>query len=98
MLALWWLGGVPYSVTVPELETRGAETFGGQLPCGVAAHSKVDPRTGELVFFDFSMYEAPFLQYGLVSKDRKLTIIRSSKSADRDFSTTSHLPRITPSF
>ncbi|MEE2787118.1 MAG: carotenoid oxygenase family protein [Myxococcota bacterium] len=72
MLALWWLGGVPYSVTVPDLETRGAETFGGQLPCGVAAHSKVDPRTGELVFFDFSMYQAPFLQYGLVSSDRAL--------------------------
>ena len=73
LLALWWLGGVPYALTVPELETRGIEDFQGALPCGVAAHSKVDPRTGELVFFDYSPYSAPFLQFGLVSPQRELT-------------------------
>jgi len=72
LLATWWLGGEPYIVSVPDLETRGIETFGNQLPCGVAAHSKVDERTGELLFFDYSAYGAPYLQYGVASHQGRL--------------------------
>jgi carotenoid cleavage dioxygenase-like enzyme len=67
LLALWWLGGEPYGINVPDLSTQGPQTFGGGLPCGIAAHSKVDERTGELIFFDYSPYSAPYLQYGVVS-------------------------------
>ena len=73
LLATWWLGGIPYALNVPDLSTVGTEDFGGSLSCGVAAHPKVDPQTGELIFFDYNVYGAPYLQYGVVSADRKVT-------------------------
>lgn len=70
--ALWYLGGQPYDVDPVSLETRGAETFGGRLDCGVAAHAKVDATTGEMRFIDFSFREAPYLQYGVVDRAGQL--------------------------
>ena len=69
LLATWWLGGQPYGISIPDLATTGPLDFGGTLQCGVSAHPKVDPRTGELIFFDYSPYAEPFLQYGVVSAD-----------------------------
>ena len=40
-------GALPYELT-DELATRGPRDFGGTLPGGFAAHTKLDPRTGEL--------------------------------------------------
>ena len=40
-------GPLPYELS-DELDTRGPCDFGGTLPGGFAAHTKVDPRTGEL--------------------------------------------------
>ena len=40
-------GALPYELT-DELGTRGPRDFGGTLPGGFAAHTKLDPRTGEL--------------------------------------------------
>ena len=62
LLALWWLGGTPYELSVPGLETVGKL----ELPIGVAAHAKTDPRTGELVFFDYNPYQAPYMRYGVL--------------------------------
>ncbi|MCP4805567.1 MAG: 9-cis-epoxycarotenoid dioxygenase [Proteobacteria bacterium] len=73
LLALWWLGGQPMQLDVPSLETVGAEDFNGTLTCGVAAHPKVDPRTGELLFFDYDPYEAPHMRYGVASPDGRVT-------------------------
>ena len=73
LLALWWLGGEPYALDVPSLDTAGSVDFGGKLTCGVAAHPKVDPVTGEMMFFDYSPYEAPYLQYGVVDGAGQLT-------------------------
>lgn len=39
---------------------------------GVSAHPKVDDRTGELMFFNYSKH-APFMHYGVVDRDGKLT-------------------------
>ena len=72
LLALWWLSGEPYALSVPELETLGAEDFAGTLSCSVAAHAKVDPRTGELVFFDYSPYGDAFIRYGTVSAEGRV--------------------------
>lgn len=69
LLALWWLGGDAYRLSVPDLGTEGVETFAGTAPCGVAAHAKVDPRTGELVFFDYNPYRRPYLRYAVASAD-----------------------------
>jgi carotenoid cleavage dioxygenase len=73
LLALWWLGGAPYRLTVPELETVGAEDFGGTLAGGVAAHPKVCPTTGEMMFFDYNVYQPPYLKVGVVSPDGRVT-------------------------
>ncbi|MFM2244694.1 MAG: hypothetical protein RL071_768 [Pseudomonadota bacterium] len=67
LLALWWLGGQPYQLALPSLDTVGPEDFGGTLGGGLAAHPKVDPRTGELIFFDYNPYRRPFLEVGVVS-------------------------------
>jgi carotenoid cleavage dioxygenase len=40
-------GALPYELT-GDLETLGPRDFGGTLPGGFAAHTKLDPRTGEL--------------------------------------------------
>lgn len=72
VLSLWWLGGQPYQIGLADLETTGPETFGNTLKCGVAAHPKVDPVTGEMVFFDFSQFEAPYLTHGVISADGKV--------------------------
>jgi carotenoid cleavage dioxygenase-like enzyme len=65
LLALWWLGGTPYVIGLPDLDTRGPERFGGKLPAGLSAHPKLDPRTGELVVFDYKPFP-PYLSYGVI--------------------------------
>ncbi|MEL6346165.1 MAG: carotenoid oxygenase family protein [Myxococcota bacterium] len=70
--ALWWLGGEPYALSLPDLQTHGVETLHDTLSIGVAAHPKVDPRTGELIFFDYSAYKKPYLRYGVASADGRL--------------------------
>ena len=40
-------GALPYELSY-ELDTVGPHDFGGTLPGGFAAHTKLDPRTGEL--------------------------------------------------
>src|SRR5690606_7775988 len=66
LMALWYISGTPVRVDARTLETIGNETFGGKLPRNVSAHSKVDPETGEFVFFDYSLYE-PWMTFGTVS-------------------------------
>lgn len=72
LLALWWLGGEPVHVQVPSLDSVGPERFGGALRCGVSAHPKVDPVTGEMMVFDFQFHAPPFLRYGVVSAGGEL--------------------------
>lgn len=72
LYALWWLSGTPYEISTKDLSTIGRQKFGGKLTGGFSAHPKVDPRTGELVFFDHSMVRTPHLRYGVVSKEGEL--------------------------
>ncbi len=72
LLALWYISGQPVAVDLKTLETIGAEDFGGKLPMNVSAHSKVDPATGEFVFFDYALYE-PKMSFGTVSADNRLS-------------------------
>ncbi|MEQ1931006.1 MAG: carotenoid oxygenase family protein [Parvularculaceae bacterium] len=71
MMALWYVSGRPVRMHPRTLETLREETFGGRLPNNISAHSKVDVRTGELLFFDYALYE-PWYSYGVVSKDNEL--------------------------
>ncbi|MCD8489474.1 MAG: carotenoid oxygenase family protein [Desertifilum sp.] len=71
LLALWE-GGEPHAIALPHLETLGAYTFEGKLTSPVTAHPKVDPVTGEMMFFGYSLMQPPYLQYSLVSPQGEL--------------------------
>lgn len=68
LLAHWWLGGAAYEIDVPTLETVGVTDFGGGLAGGMSAHPKVDPVTGEMIYFDYGP-TAPYLTYGVIGGD-----------------------------
>jgi carotenoid cleavage dioxygenase-like enzyme len=70
MLALWE-GGAPHAIEVPSLKTMEEYTFNGKLQSAVTAHPKVDPVTGEMMFFGYS-FAPPYLQYSVVSPTREL--------------------------
>jgi carotenoid cleavage dioxygenase-like enzyme len=54
-------------------DTEGKESWNGAFPVdwGVSAHPKVDDRTGELLFFNYSK-QAPYMHYGVVDADNDL--------------------------
>jgi carotenoid cleavage dioxygenase-like enzyme len=64
-LALWE-GGAPHNIQLPELETNGEYTYNQKLVSPFTAHPKVDPVTGEMMFFGYS-FAPPYVQYGVVS-------------------------------
>ena len=70
LLALWWLGGACYEIALPSLDTVGIRDFkdasGAGLRKGLSAHPKIDPKTGEMMFFDHSI-TPPHLTYGVIS-------------------------------
>jgi carotenoid cleavage dioxygenase len=68
-LALWE-GGLPTEVTA-SLATVGEHDFGGRLRSAMTAHPRIDPRTGELVCFGYSLFP-PFLRYFVVDADGEL--------------------------
>ncbi|MBD2438356.1 carotenoid oxygenase family protein [Nostoc sp. FACHB-110] len=61
-----WEGGAPYAIQTPDLKTIGEYTYNGKLTSAFTAHPKVDPITGEMIFFGYS-FAPPYLQYGIVS-------------------------------
>jgi carotenoid cleavage dioxygenase-like enzyme len=67
-------GPLPYEVT-DELDTRGPSDFGGKLPGGYAAHTKLDPRTGELHAIAY-FWAWDYVQHIVISSDGK--VIRTS--------------------
>ncbi len=71
-LSSFYQCGDLYRLDPVTLEPDGVETWGGAFPAdGVSAHTKVDPRTGELLFFNYST-EAPFMHYGVVDRHGEL--------------------------
>ena len=72
-LSSFYQCGDLYRLDPRTLADLGKETWGGLFPAaGVSAHTKVDERTGELLFFNYQT-TAPYLHYGVVSADRRLT-------------------------
>ena len=62
-LALWE-GGLPTEVTA-SLDTVGEYDFDGNLHGAMTAHPRIDPRTGEMFFFAYSVFE-PVIRYYVV--------------------------------
>ncbi len=67
-----WEGGAPHAIKLPSLETVGSYTYGDKLVSPFTAHPKVDPSTGEMMFFGYSPAAPPYLQYGVVSATGEL--------------------------
>jgi carotenoid cleavage dioxygenase-like enzyme len=72
LLALWYRGGEVVAVDPLSLETIGVDDCRGKLRRSVSAHAKVDPATGEMLFFHYGP-KAPHLVYGAVSASGELT-------------------------
>lgn len=72
LLSLFYQCGDAYAACPETLEPLGTESLGGRFPAdGVSAHAKVDERTGEMLFFNYSKV-APYMHYGVVGPDRQL--------------------------
>lgn len=63
LITLWYLGGRPYAFDPETMESVGIEDMHGTLQLDLSAHSKVDERTGELLFFDYGP-ERPYMRFG----------------------------------
>jgi carotenoid cleavage dioxygenase len=72
LFATWWLSGEPMRLSLPDLDTVGVERFGAPPGLRVAAHPKVDPRRGELVFIDYDVYGRRPLRTGVIGADGRL--------------------------
>src|SRR5690606_30838098 len=64
--------GQPYRLDPHSFATIGPDNFEGGWTKGVSAHSKVDERTGELIFFNYSFNTEPYMEYGVVDADNRL--------------------------
>lgn len=91
LLALWWLGGEPYHVRLPDLQTQGPVRFGAART--LSAHPKVDPVSGEMMFFDYKP-QPPYLSYGVIGADGELkhhtTIELDGPRLQHDMAITAH--------
>ena len=68
-LSTFYQCGEAYAVDPETLEPMGVSSW---APLdGVSAHPKVDERTGELLFFNYSTH-APYMHYGEVGPDGRL--------------------------
>jgi carotenoid cleavage dioxygenase len=54
--------GYPYLVNPDDLSTKGPFNYDGELPGNMTAHPRIDPDTGELLFFGYNVME-PYLTY-----------------------------------
>lgn len=73
VLATFYQCGEPYRLDPVTLAPRGVSAWGAQVMAdnGISAHPKVCPRTGDLLFFNYSK-QAPFLHYGEVDAQDRL--------------------------
>lgn len=69
VLALGELG-YPFEMSV-DAETKSQYNFDGKLAGNMTAHPKIDPKTGEMMFFGYDVVP-PFLRYHRVNADGDL--------------------------
>ena len=56
----------------PDLSTVGRYDFDGKLRSAMTAHPKVDPVTGEMLFFGYDTFGPPWLRYHVVNATGEL--------------------------
>ena len=84
---------LPTEVT-PDLETVGRYDFGGRLRSSMTAHPKIDPVTGDMVFFGYDVMGPPWLRYHVVDAAGQLVrsedIAIAGPAMVHDFAITEH--------
>jgi carotenoid cleavage dioxygenase len=65
-------GDFPTELRLPSLETVGRCNFDGNVRHHMTAHPLTDPKTKDLVFFGYRMFDDPPLQYSVLSHQGKL--------------------------
>ena len=72
-LTTFYQCGEPYRLDARTLALEGRSAWAAQVlkDGGISAHPKVCPRTGDLLFFNYSK-QAPYMHYGEVDKDDHL--------------------------
>ncbi|MGI9284236.1 MAG: carotenoid oxygenase family protein [Pseudomonadales bacterium] len=70
-------GHAPYEIDPETLASIGPWTYRGKLTTAMTAHPKVDPRTGELIFFAY-MASGPFASDVMVNKVDKNGVLTES--------------------
>jgi carotenoid cleavage dioxygenase len=73
VLALFEVG-LPTEVR-PDVSTVGRYDFDGRLRSPMTAHPKIDPVTGEMLFFGYDVMGPPWLRFHTVDRDG--TLVRS---------------------
>jgi len=72
LLAAMSQGSEPWRLDPISLETLGPDAdWARAVPDGVASHYKVDPATGEMMFFNYPE-KWPFMHYGVIDRDNRL--------------------------
>jgi len=64
-------GSLPTQLRACSLETLGEYDFGGRLRTAMTAHPKIDPETGEMLFFGYAPIP-PYLTYHVAAQDGTL--------------------------
>jgi carotenoid cleavage dioxygenase-like enzyme len=68
LLAAWYNAGRVHALDPLTLDTRGEETFGGDLDTPLNAHGKTDARTGEYINYGYADFQ-PWLTYWVFGPD-----------------------------
>jgi carotenoid cleavage dioxygenase-like enzyme len=72
LTAMWYLGGAVYQCRADDLSTVGKLQLDPRLNGQpISAHSKVDERTGEFLFFAYGK-KPPYMHYGVMDRFGKL--------------------------
>jgi carotenoid cleavage dioxygenase len=57
-----------------DLRTIGRYDFGGALASSMTAHPKIDPVTGEMLFFGYDLFAPPYLRFHVVDRHGRLVL------------------------
>jgi carotenoid cleavage dioxygenase len=94
LLSAWYNAGRVYRLDPLTLETEGEEDFGGALHTTMNAHAKTDPRTGELIDYDYGDFQS-YLTYYVIGADGRM---RHQTRVDLPGPRLPHDTTITPNF
>ncbi|MBN9427897.1 MAG: carotenoid oxygenase family protein [Burkholderiales bacterium] len=66
-------GSEPWRLDPITLETLGPDqNWARKVPDGLSSHFKVDPETGEMMFFNYPEHW-PYMHYGIIDRNNQLT-------------------------